>query len=243
MGDDDISGLSDHAQVATLQVKLNHLAGAWLKMNALESAKGANGRARNIRKLQIELHDFVARDLPRIRHRHEDIERIRGGDLRVRQGEIAVLECCVAQTVSERPERLAFEIAIRAAFHRVVLEVGQLVNILIERHGQTSRGIVLAAQRLGNSGSAFLAGVPSFDDGVGVLLLPVRGQSAAVHEHHNQGLAGRGHRLHQGLFRFGHLQVGAVSAEEAGLVDRHLFPFQTACDANDRDNDISIFRG
>src|ERR1700757_1208787 len=101
-------------------------------MNALKSAKCADGRAGNIGKLQIELHDFVSRDLAGIRNRNGGIQRAARIERCLRQSEIAVLESRVAEAVSEGPERLALEVPVGATLHRVILEVRQLMDIFIE---------------------------------------------------------------------------------------------------------------
>lgn len=55
LGDDPVAGFGHHAEVTGLQVKFHHLAGAGLKIDPLEPAKGGDGRALYIRKLQVVL--------------------------------------------------------------------------------------------------------------------------------------------------------------------------------------------
>src|SRR5271157_5570456 len=186
---------------------------AWLQVYAVESAEGADGRSWDIRKLQIELHHLVAADLTGICYR------------------------------DGRVQRLAFEVPVGPTLHRVVLEIRQLVDIFIEGDWETSGGIVLSAQGLSNGGSAFLAGIPSFHNGIGVFLLPVDAQCAAVQEHDNQRLAGRGHSLDQILLRLWQSKAGAVSTQKAGLLNRHLLAFEAAGDADHRDDNVRVFRG
>src|SRR6185437_3693715 len=95
------------------------------------------------------------------------------------QRQAAIAERRVTQAVPEWPERLSFEVPVRAALHRIILEVGQLIDVFVERHGQTSRRIALATQRSGNGCSTLLAGIPRLEDGVGVRLLPGRCRSSA----------------------------------------------------------------
>src|SRR5271157_1751795 len=215
---------------------------AWLQVYAVESAEGADGRSWDIRKLQIELHHLVAADLTGICYRDGRVQRITGMNWRVRQSKIAVTECRITEAASKRPERLAFEVPVGPTLHRVVLEMGQLVDVFIEGDRETSGGIVLAAQGLSNGGSAFLAGIPSFHNGIGVCLLPVDAQCAAVHEYDNERLASRGHSLNQVLFRFWQIKAGAVSTRKAGLIDRHFLAFEAAGDADHRDDNVGIFR-
>ncbi len=49
---------------------------------------------------------------------------------------------------------------------RIVFKMRKLADIFVERDGKTSGGIVLAAQGFSDRGSAFLAGIPGFQDGV-----------------------------------------------------------------------------
>src|SRR5438132_3760567 len=101
-------------------------------MDALESAKSAGGGAGEVRKFQVKLHHLLARNSPGICHRDGSLQRVAGIDRGIRQSEVAVAESGIAQAISKRPERLAFEVTVGASLHRVVLEVRQLVNIFIE---------------------------------------------------------------------------------------------------------------
>src|SRR3954452_7570378 len=195
-----------------------------------------------MRELEIELDYFVASDLSRIGNGNRCVQRIACINSRVGQSEAAIIERRVTESVSERPERFALEVAVSAALHRIVLEVGQLMSIFIEGNGKTSGRIILPAQSLSNCCPALLAGVPGFEDGVRVLLLPVRSQSAAVHEHDDKGLAGCSHRLHQVLFWFGQVETGAISTEKAGQFNRHLLAFEAARDSDNRDNNVRVPR-
>ncbi len=56
------------------------------------------------------------------------------------------------------------------------------------------------------------------------------------------GLPACGNGFDQRFFRLGQVDAGAVAAEEARLIHRHLFAFKLAGDADDGDDDISIFR-
>jgi hypothetical protein len=106
--------------------------------------------------------------------------------------------------------------------------------------GSRPAGIVLAAQRLSDCRSAFFAGIPCFENGVGMLVDPVDGQGAAIHENHGERLAGGCHGFDQFFFRLGKIDAGAISAEESRLGDRHLFAFKLTCDAHDGDDGIGI---
>ena len=71
---------------------------------------------------------------------------------------------------------------------------------------------------------------------------PIHAESTAVHEDNNEWLAGAGERLHQVLFWLGHVEAGAVAAGKARLFNWHLFAFEAAGDADDRDHYVCIFR-
>src|SRR6185312_10700515 len=166
-------------------MKLNSLVSARFEMDASEPTECADRCARNIRKFQIELHNFITSKLARVCDHYGCIERVASIDWRLRQTEIAVIKCRVAEAISKRPERLAVKVTISSAFHRVVLEVRQLVHIFVESDWQTSRRIVFAAQSFGDGRSAFFAGIPSFEDCICMRFLPVHAQRAAVRKHDN----------------------------------------------------------
>ena len=58
----------------------------------------------------------------------------------------------------------------------------------------------------------------------------------------DERLATCGECLDQIFFRHRQIEAGAVAAGKAGLAHRHLFPFETAGDADDGDDDIGILR-
>src|SRR6202044_2479536 len=156
LGDDDVSCFGDHAQITGLQVKFDLLTGVRRQMDALKATQRPNRSARNVRKFQVELDDFVPRDRAAVGYRNGDIQRIAGIDWRLRYSHRVILELRIAEAVSERPERLALEVAISAPFHRVVFERRQLLHILVECDRQTPGRIVSAAQGLGNRRPALL---------------------------------------------------------------------------------------
>src|SRR5579864_1808313 len=116
----------------------------------------------------------------------------------------------------------------------------ELMDIFVKGDRKTSGGVVLAAECFSDSGSAFFTGVPGLEYGVGVLLRPVHAERAAVHQHDDERLAGRGKRLDQILFRHRQIEAGAVAAGKARLTHRHLFALKATGDTDDCDNDVSI---
>ncbi len=106
------------------------------------------------------------------------------------QREIAIRESCIAETVAEGIERLALEIAIRAAIHGVVFEVGQLAHVFVERDGETAGGVVFAGEGVSYGRAALFAGIPRIEDRVNMLAGPVHCERAPVGENQHDGLAG-----------------------------------------------------
>jgi len=62
-GDDGFAGIGDHAQVARMQVEVDSLRCAGVKVDALEAAQSAQRGARNLGEFEIELGHFVAGQL------------------------------------------------------------------------------------------------------------------------------------------------------------------------------------
>src|SRR5450755_1826917 len=126
-------------------------------MNALESAQCADWRARDIGKPEVKLHYFVTGNCSGIRDSDRSVERISRLDRRIRQSEIAVAKGCITQSISELPQRIAFKVAVGAAFHRIVFKMRQLVNILVKCDRKAASRIVFAAQGLSDCCSALLS--------------------------------------------------------------------------------------
>jgi hypothetical protein len=97
-----------------------------------------------------------------------------------------------------------------------------------------------SAQRFGHCRSAFFAGIPRVQNGVGMFVDPVDGQGTAVHENHGERLAGGCHGFDQVFFRLGKIDAGAISAEESRFAHRHFFAFELARNAHDGDHNIGI---
>ena len=91
--------------------------------------------------------------------------------------------------------------------------------------------------------AAELAGVPGFEDGVGVLLRPVDGDGGAVEEDDDHGFAGGGDLLEHGLLGGGEFDVGAIAAGEAFDVDGHLFAFELGGETDHGDDEVGRFGG
>src|ERR1035441_320188 len=157
-----------HAHVAWLEFEPHLLRRARLQMNPLEGPQCPQRRARKIRKAEIELGNFIACALACIGHcdlGNHGAARFDGARW---DGESAVAEGGVTQSVPEGIERLPLKVAVGAARHCVIGEGRQLAYTGIEGHGQTATWIVAPGERVGDGCSAFLAGVPGLEDGVGL---------------------------------------------------------------------------
>ena len=92
--------------------------------DAPEAPQGAQRCAGDVGKREVQLHDLVSGARAGVGHIDSDIERITRIDGDLPQRQIAIVELGVAETVSERPEWLASEVAVSAPLDRVVLEGG-----------------------------------------------------------------------------------------------------------------------
>src|SRR5438876_3700724 len=111
-------------------------------MNALESAQCADWRTGDIGKPEVKLHHFITGNCSGIRDSDRSVQWVSRNDRQVRQSEIAVAKGRITQAISELPQRLAFEVAVRAPFHRIAFEMRQLVNILVKCDRKASCRIV-----------------------------------------------------------------------------------------------------
>src|ERR1039458_7026626 len=175
-----------------------HRAGfAGTQMDPLESAQVPDGIVRRRAPAQVQLHHLVALARGNVLHAHRYHPAFHG-PARTQPG---VLKRRVTQAETETEERLALEVAIRPALHRVIVERGQLLHAAIERHRETARGIVYPGERLGDGRSNLFAAVPRFQYGHGMFGGEVRGQRAAAGQHDNHRLARGDGRLDQLLLR------------------------------------------
>ena len=91
-----------------------------------------------------------------------------------------------------------------------VIVHGNLSHAAGNAHREASGGVVAAQQHIGQGGSAFSAGVPEGEEGVGVFFGPVLIQRAAFYVHHHQRFAG-------GLEFFEELRLQAQQAQRAAV--------------------------
>src|ERR1017187_745478 len=178
-------------------------------MNALKSTESDLRCTLYGRELEIDLYCLISRDLACVGYR--DI----GGDgLPCRHSlrgdtEVAVLEGGVAESVAKLIERLAFEVPVGPVCHFIILEMGELGNVLVERNRQPTRGIVLAAQRLSDRCAAFFAGIPCFENRVGMIVDPVDGQRTSVQENDGERFTSGCYGFNQCFFRLRKIDADA----------------------------------
>ena len=99
------------------------------------------------------------------------------------------------------------QIAVGAAFHRIIGEGGQVVLALVEGYGQAAARAVLTKEQLGHGSAAQRAGIPALHDGIAVLLREVDGQRGAGGKHENRGLADRHDLFEQLLLKAGQTEM------------------------------------
>src|SRR5689334_19407260 len=143
--DDRIPFLGDHPEVTRLQLEVHLLTRARIEVDALESTESDAGSSLNCRKLEIELHDLVSRNLACVGHSHIGAYGVSRGNALLSQAQVAVTELRVAEAVTERIKRLAGEVAVGPVRHTVVFEVGQLVHARVERKRKPTCGVVFSA--------------------------------------------------------------------------------------------------
>ncbi len=73
-----------------------------------------------------------------------------------------------------------------------------MIDRLVKCEGQFAAGIEISEQHVGDGVATLLAKEPGFDDGGDVLIHPVNGQSAAIHQHTH----GFGIRFHDFFYQF-----------------------------------------
>src|ERR1039458_9809823 len=123
LSNDGISILSHHAQIAVLKLEVNLLARTRFEMNPLKSAKSDLRGALHIRELEIDLHDFISRDLAGVGDRYIGADRLPCSHRLCGHVEIAIAEVCIAESIAERVERLAVEVSVGPVGHSVIFKV------------------------------------------------------------------------------------------------------------------------
>src|SRR5579859_2820853 len=123
LGDDGIAILRYHLKIARLQIEMDFLASAGLKMNAYKSPQCHVGRAFERRELEVELHHLISGKIAGVCHSNVSANLLSGRDRLGRYVEVAVAELRVAQPIAEGVEWLAAEVAVGPVRHPVVFKV------------------------------------------------------------------------------------------------------------------------
>ncbi len=149
--------------------KLTVVDGARLQEDLAESLELEDGPDdRGQRVVDVELRDLRPGARPGIRDRAGDPDRPVGRDRPGIDPQIRVFERRVAQSETEREERIArkVEVAVEPAGRPVIVDERKLPDGQRKGDGQTARGIGVAPQDVGDGPAALLAGVPGHEDGV-----------------------------------------------------------------------------
>ena len=148
----------------------------------------------------------------------------------------------VVQPIAEGVKRLLCHVAVGAALHVVVGEVGQLGGTFIESDGQSSEAVVFARQGLRYGRAHGFPAVPAGQYSIAVLSRFVECYGTATAQQKNDRLV-----LALQFVEFFYLVVGqfyasAVAFVKAWHIDWQLLPFQLGAEASGIDNNVSIAR-
>ena len=95
-GDDWISILGNHSEIAILQLEVKPPACARVKMNALESTRSDLGRTFRNRESEIDLNDLITHYLASVGHRDVSLNWLSRSYSICGQTKVPVGEACVA---------------------------------------------------------------------------------------------------------------------------------------------------
>ena len=147
------------------------LALARLQGYPLESPQRLQWSCRVVLLPDVELYDFRTLSVAGIRDVDHQFVVFHTFRLDAERG--------IAQSVTKGKEWFAFEVSVGAIRHRVVHEVGQVADALVEGYRQLTAGIIHSRQDIGNSLAALFARIPCLQDGVGMLQLRHHGDGRA----------------------------------------------------------------
>ena len=143
--------------------------------------------------------------------------------------------------MSERVERLAFEIAVSPALHVIALVWSELTVILVECQRKLAGRVYITIEYVGNRCSSLLTEVPSLDYSlrIGCLIGECYCTTGKVYE--NNFLASLLKSLDQILLHLRKLDCLSVATAEARDSHRHIFSFKTRCDTTCEDDSLITF--
>src|SRR5215470_4945405 len=110
--------------------------------HTFESPQSAEGSAWRFWEAKVNLHNFVAISCARILHVDVYSQWFASFQFVTRQLQICVLEPRVAQSETERVERLSLKVSVRAILHCIVFKRRQLIDALVESHRKAACRIV-----------------------------------------------------------------------------------------------------
>jgi len=165
------------------------------------------------------------------------------GHYRRRNRGVGVGEGGVGEAEAEGDERLFGQVTVGAVGHGVVGVRRKLGDGFVERDGETSGGIVVTGENVGDGGATFFAGIPSFEDSGSVFVGPIDGEGAAIGENGDERLAGGGEGYKKFLLGARKREIGAITAKEAGVAVFGFFAFELCGDADDGDDDVGFAGG
>ena len=96
---------------------------------------------------------------------------------------VGVGEGRVGEAEAEGVKGRFVEVPVGAVGHVVVGVGRELGDGFVEGDGETAGGIISAGENVGDGGAAFFAGIPSLENGSGVIVGPVDGHGGAAGEH------------------------------------------------------------
>src|ERR1700677_4321593 len=132
---------------------MNGLALALGKLHFLKAGEPTKRRIRAGFWDKVVLNGFFPITLARVLEFNRCLKRVSSMELFRGQNTVLALKLCITQTVTERVKRFPREIAIRAAFHRIIIDREKLIVTRVKRDTKPSGGIVLPQQSLGEGGA------------------------------------------------------------------------------------------
>src|SRR6185369_5357439 len=139
--------------------------------------------------------------------------------------QIRILEFRVAQSKTEWIKRLALEVTVSAALHRVVSERRQLFDRFVKRDRETAARVVIPEQHVGDRRPAFFARIPAFENRRHLFVGPIHSNGTAVEQNEYDGLAQGLNFLQQFFLLFRKIDAGPIAAAKSFEGDLHFFAF------------------
>ena len=199
-------------QILSRYNDLNRLLLTSLQRNALETTQTL--RCTIVRKLSIQLNDFLTVATTNILQ--VELEHVVLTILA--HFKFGIFELRVAQTVTEREDRLALEVHIGTSVTDVVIEqVRKVEDVAHPGLRRAARRVVLAEQNVSKTRSQLLAALRDVDDTRNILSRPVDREREAADQRNNRVVV----RLPDNLDQVLGLQLDAAAVKRLAAVTRH----------------------